>query len=290
MNPSTVRYWSDYSRVYYHPKSLIQLHDFELNSATQPFDRYGTGSELFETLDRDHDLLDRDFRPFTEECDMMQGIQVFTSLEDAWGGFSARYLEAVRDEYPKSCIWLWGVEAPVQGLPRQNRHLRLVNMAQSIAETTSTASLLSPMSLPEGAMPSHTAIDTSAPWHVSALYATAIESMTTPSRLVLGDDGTGASLRDMTEKTNTDGNRPLAALQMRVGPGACKCESDSEAVRFFRLRHIFDRRRQAYAGRPLGSVVSSRGKGFAGIDEANSDTQDNRLLDDTATTTRYVIL
>lgn len=54
-----MRYWSDYSRVYYHPKSLVQLHEYELQSQLMPFEGWGVGDELFAGLDKEHDLLDR---------------------------------------------------------------------------------------------------------------------------------------------------------------------------------------------------------------------------------------
>lgn len=82
---SAVRYWSDFSRVYYHPKSSVQLYDYELDSSIRPFERFAMGTELFDSLDKEHDIIDRDWRPFVEECDLMQGIQVYTTLNDAWG-------------------------------------------------------------------------------------------------------------------------------------------------------------------------------------------------------------
>ena len=64
---------------------------------------------MFVNLDREHDLLDRDLRPFAEECDQLQGLQIITGADDAWGGFAAKYLERMRDEFGKSCIWVWGL-------------------------------------------------------------------------------------------------------------------------------------------------------------------------------------
>lgn len=75
-----------------------------------PFERWATGEELFGNLDREHDLLDRDLRPFLEECDQMQAIQIFTGTDDAWGGFAAKYLERIRDELGKTSAWVWGLE------------------------------------------------------------------------------------------------------------------------------------------------------------------------------------
>jgi len=75
-----------------------------------PFESFGMGRDLFNQLNREHDLLDRDFRLFAEECDQMQGVQIFTSAEDAWGGFAAEYVAALRDEYSKTGIMTWGLQ------------------------------------------------------------------------------------------------------------------------------------------------------------------------------------
>ena len=80
-----------------------------------PFEHWENGEELFSTLDREVDLLDRDIRFFAEECDAMQGIQIFSGTDDAWGGFAAKYVESLRDEYGKSSVWVWGLEEENQG-------------------------------------------------------------------------------------------------------------------------------------------------------------------------------
>jgi len=120
LTTSSVRYWSDYNRVFYHPRSIIQLNEFELNSTIMPFEKWHMGEELFGSLDKEHDLLDRDMRPFAEEADQMQGIQIMTGLDDAWAGFAAKYVERIRDEYGKIPVWVFGVQEPTRGLPRVN--------------------------------------------------------------------------------------------------------------------------------------------------------------------------
>jgi Tubulin domain len=105
-----VRYWSDFNRVFYHPRSIVQLNEYELSSQLMPFENWNAGQELFHDLDEGFDLFDRDVRPFAEECDHLEGIQIFTSTDDAWGGFSSSYADVLRDEFGKSSIWLWGLE------------------------------------------------------------------------------------------------------------------------------------------------------------------------------------
>ena len=118
LTAESVRYWSDFNRVYFHPKSVVQLNEYELNSSLVPFENWNAGEELFNSLDKEHDLLDRDLRPFAEEADHMQGIQLMASVDDAWGGFSARYMDRLRDEYGKTTVWFWGLEDGITTIPR----------------------------------------------------------------------------------------------------------------------------------------------------------------------------
>lgn len=111
LTSETVRYWSDYNRLFYHPRSSIQLNDYELNSQIMPFEDWEVGEELFSNLDKEHDLVDRDTRPFAEECDQLRALQLFISADDAWGGFAARYVDRLRDEYGKKGIWVWAIES-----------------------------------------------------------------------------------------------------------------------------------------------------------------------------------
>lgn len=118
LTTESVRYWSDFNRVYFHPKSIVQLNEYDLNSALMPFENWSSGEELFNSLDKEHDLLDRDLRPFVEEADYMQGIQLMSSVDDAWGGFAAKYMDRLRDEYGKATVWFWGLEDGIKTIPR----------------------------------------------------------------------------------------------------------------------------------------------------------------------------
>lgn len=88
----------------------MQLNDYELNSQTMPFEDWEVGEDLFANLDKEHDLVDRDVRPFAEECDQLRALQLFINADDAWGGFAARYVDRLRDEYGKKGIWVWAIE------------------------------------------------------------------------------------------------------------------------------------------------------------------------------------
>ncbi|KAG0646720.1 dml-1 [Hyphodiscus hymeniophilus] len=215
LTTESVRYWSDFNRVYFHPKSVIQLNEYELNSALMPFENWFTGDELFNSLDKEHDLLDRDLRPFVEEADQMQGIQLMTGVDDAWGGFAARYMDRLRDEYGKTAVWVWGVEDSIKNVPREKQFLKLANSARSVSEIASQASLYIPMTLPSTMLPSYVTIDPKSHWHVSGLLSAAMESMTLPSRLKL-HAGTRETLDQITSVLNVNGNQNIAKLRMSV--------------------------------------------------------------------------
>lgn len=100
----------------------MQLDDYELNSRNMPFEDWDVGEELFNNFDKEHDLLDRDVRPFAEECDQLRALQLFTGSDDAWGGFASRYIDRLEDEYGKKSIWTWAIEngAKVQRVSREH--------------------------------------------------------------------------------------------------------------------------------------------------------------------------
>jgi hypothetical protein len=83
-----------------------------------PFESWEVGEDLFNSLDKEHDLLDRDLRVFAEEADHMQGVQVMAGVDDAWGGFAARYMDRIRDEYGKTTVSFWGLEDGLTSISR----------------------------------------------------------------------------------------------------------------------------------------------------------------------------
>ena len=101
----------------------MQLNEYELGSSLMHFEKWSVGEDLFSSLDKEHDLLDRDLRLFVEEADQMQAIQLMTSVDDAWGSFACRYIDRLRDEYGKTAIWIWGLEDGIRGISLVSRYL-----------------------------------------------------------------------------------------------------------------------------------------------------------------------
>lgn len=212
-----VRYWSDYSHLYYHPKSLVQLSEFDVNDTLMPFENWDVGMQLFEKLERESDLVDRDFRSFIEECDGLQGIQMYTGVGDAWGGWASGWIERLRDELGKKSVWVWGVggQGSDSGVPREKRMQQLVNSARTLHVMGEQASVYVPMAQRPVNGPGYLRMDGSSPWHVAALQCVASESLTIPSRLRASQPGR-ASLQQLEETMNQTGKRRIAKLELSI--------------------------------------------------------------------------
>ncbi|KAL8852837.1 MAG: hypothetical protein Q9221_002346 [Calogaya cf. arnoldii] len=237
LSSQTVRYWSDFSRVFYHPRSIIQINDYELGSTIVPFEKWDSGEELFGKLDKDHDLLDRDMRPWAEECDQLQAIQIFASADDAWGGFASKYVESLRDEYGKTPLWFWGLEQQAGQGQRAKQSTRTVNLAQSLQAISTLASMYIPLAVPTYT-PAYIGLDMSSQWHVSGLMAMAVESTTLPSRQKAGSVKRGL-LGDFETALNANGNQRIAELQCSVvDPSSRDSERKTDASQAARDNRI----------------------------------------------------
>lgn len=228
LRTETVRFWSDYNHLFYHPRSIVQLNEYELNSSLMPFERWSTGEELFETLDREQDLLDRDLRPFLEECDQLQGLQVFSGIDDAWGGFAAKYVERIADDLGKGCRWMFGL-CGSDRVTRERQLLQCSNVAQSLYAGTTSVSMHIPLALLPAHLAPYVEMDASSRWQTSALQAVLAESLTLPTRLRLSE--TARATLDTIESTlSNNGNRRVAGAGLSIEDPSTLEQFDSRMV------------------------------------------------------------
>lgn len=212
LSPADVRYWSDVNRVYYHPRSLVQLSEYAVGSTLQPFERYAAGGELFRAVDGEWDVVDRDLRPFAEEADGLQCVQIFCGSDDAWAGFGAGYLERVRDEFGKLPVVVVGVEGGEGGGGGREKGLvRLGNRARWLGEVYRQASVVVPLAVPRGGTKG-VKVERGSAWQEMGLLAAAWESVTLPTRLREG----GARWAEVADGLNVMGRQTVAGLQMSV--------------------------------------------------------------------------
>lgn len=71
-----VQFWTDYSKVHFHPQSLYELNGVWTD--VEEFDNYGIGRDSFSWASQGEEISDR-LRFFVEECDHVQ-VTIFLFL------------------------------------------------------------------------------------------------------------------------------------------------------------------------------------------------------------------
>ena len=103
------RTWTDFSKATFHSRSAFLLDG--VWSGADAFGGFGEGKAWAAESDRREDVRDV-ARRWAEECDRMQGFQVFAEDLCGFGGLAAATLEELRDEYPRQPAWLFSLRPP----------------------------------------------------------------------------------------------------------------------------------------------------------------------------------
>ncbi|XP_054824525.1 uncharacterized protein LOC129322301 isoform X1 [Prosopis cineraria] len=181
-----VQFWTDYSKVHYHPQSLYELSGVWMD--VQEFDNYGIGRDSFAWASQGEEISDR-LRFFVEECDHMQGIQF---IVDDSGGFSAvavEFLENLVDDYTNTPVMLYAVRGPGSNTRLQSRKHTIsgdLHDAISFSRLSSYSKLIVPIGLPilsTSKASKFLHINDEKPYHSSAVYAAALHSISLPFRM-----------------------------------------------------------------------------------------------------------
>ncbi|XP_063945096.1 uncharacterized protein LOC108214424 isoform X3 [Daucus carota subsp. sativus] len=179
----TVKYWTDYSKVHYHPKSLYEINGLWVDS--QEFNNYGIGRDAYSS-GRGEEICER-LRFFIEECDHIQGIQYVVDDSGGFSGVSAEFLEAMADEYTNIPVLLYTVRDPASDTNLKSRKQTVshyVHDAVSFSRLSSFCKLIVPLGLPSLSINSrYLRINDKKPYHSSAVYASALHSVTLPFRM-----------------------------------------------------------------------------------------------------------
>lgn len=181
-----VQYWTDFSKVHYHPQSLYELSGLWLD--IQDFDNYGLGKEAFCGHQHDEEIDDR-LRFFVEECDHIQGIQCIVDDSGGFSGVSAMFLESIADEYPNVPVLLYNARNPSLHMDSKGRMQAIshnLHDAVSFSRLSELCKLIIPVGLPSlsGSRASQfLCIKDEKPYHSSAVYASAMHSFSLPFRM-----------------------------------------------------------------------------------------------------------
>ncbi len=133
------RFWSDYLRVHYHPRSLLTVSASSLAGSTgacRPMrgavpssasdsdeesdeeaeegqagvrlEGFDLGYSIAKEMEREQEVLDENLRWLAEDSDLLQSFDMTTNTNDAFAGLGYRYLQEIRDEFSKTPVLLWG--------------------------------------------------------------------------------------------------------------------------------------------------------------------------------------
>ncbi|KAJ3573277.1 hypothetical protein NP233_g2520 [Leucocoprinus birnbaumii] len=185
--PEEIRYWSDFSHVYYLPRSIQRVNRPGSGDATS--DAWKESQDQFRQYNKasDNDLMDTSVRLFLEESDSIQGVHLMTDVT-TFGGFSDALMVQLEDEFLKTPT----VAFPI--LSANTAHAdtddaqsirRILNEALYLRSLREHATLSIPISIPQtwsekawigSPMPK-------SPYFSSSIIAAHVETVTYPLRM-----------------------------------------------------------------------------------------------------------
>lgn len=184
LNKSMTKYWSDYSNVIYDVKSFNFLKDWEfdpdtykkgrlVSGQTKEFVGYELGVEEWKEDYQGVEFMEENYRTMLEECDLINGINIISEVDSAWGGFSGELLDDLRDNYnPKNDIVVWGLNG-VEPFKQLKNPLKLSKI-QTVMKFLDQASLIVSLSLPT--FPVSWGIESDVFWQTEAIESILFES------------------------------------------------------------------------------------------------------------------
>ncbi|GAC95982.1 hypothetical protein PHSY_003560 [Pseudozyma hubeiensis SY62] len=212
------RFWSDYSRTFFHSKSLVSVGGQltapmpgSYNAAHSPsnsdgrtrFETFSQGVAQFDQLESQHEVLDTNIRWFAEDADLLQGFHYTIDTSDAFGGLGCKYLENLVDEFPKLSHLVFGAgwgnttyvpEDAGDSASWENRlaRIRRINNLQSLTQMMEFSTVAAPLCIPDWQGDGQVGanwrrylgrIDLSDMHHAAALVSPHLETATLGTRL-----------------------------------------------------------------------------------------------------------
>ncbi|KIK97683.1 hypothetical protein PAXRUDRAFT_135797 [Paxillus rubicundulus Ve08.2h10] len=206
-----IRYWSDYSRVSFDPKSIQAVPDaFETVESN-----WSASQEIFRRYDEDTELMEGSLRLLIEDCHNFQGVQMIQDVP-TFGGFSHSLLTAFRDEYPKATILSFACLSNIApndvNLGNSLQIKQVLNdglSMRSLGELCDlTAPILPPPCWERGSWFSGHRIDHKSLYQSSAVLSSHLETATLPLRL----RGSIENLQSFIGHLNWRQSSPFAVL------------------------------------------------------------------------------
>lgn len=146
-----IRYFTDYMQSFLSEKSKV-----ELPITPGSFALYGEGRLMLANNDLLDDMTDY-FRNMLERTDNMQGVRVLVDSDTGFGSFAQKYIQEIKDEFPKKPIMLYNVTGPTPSIEAYSderasvvKELRTYNLPLSIAGFNEIVDSIVPIDLNYG--------------------------------------------------------------------------------------------------------------------------------------------
>eukprot|EP01126_Amoeba_proteus_P041201 TRINITY_DN4421_c0_g1_i12.p1 TRINITY_DN4421_c0_g1~~TRINITY_DN4421_c0_g1_i12.p1 ORF type:complete len:433 (-),score=99.92 TRINITY_DN4421_c0_g1_i12:35-1333(-) len=189
----SVNVWSDFLKAYIHPDSVTEFSEFTFQDNS--FCVYDYGHLLCADIYQKEEICEKLHR-LLEECDRLQGVQLFVDTDTGFGGMAEDFLELIHEELPRTPISLYSIYGlvpddfsrfPLSPAPGNHRNLqekKRINLGMSMAKLSELCTIYVPLSVNQNSTPSFPWIrpDFSKPFHTSALIATGLHTITCPFR------------------------------------------------------------------------------------------------------------
>ncbi|KAJ7162919.1 mtDNA inheritance protein Dml1 [Mycena filopes] len=185
-----VRYWSDFNRLYYVPRTVQKVPDVPEWADAEG--NWTGGQDMFARYDEDTGLMEGPLRLFLEECETIQGIQLMHDTS-TFGSFMNSLLTTLRDDFGKlplvSLPLLSDATPSFNSMEDPRRRARkLINDALTLRGLSELSSISAPVQSPttwtdEVFTNTHIQSNRAHAYHTSAILSAHIETATLPLRL-----------------------------------------------------------------------------------------------------------
>ncbi|KAJ3674356.1 hypothetical protein LUZ60_004972 [Juncus effusus] len=180
-----VKYWSDFSKAQFHPKSLYELNGNWTD--LQNFNNFGAGKEIISEGNHLEEINER-LRFFVEECDHIQGIKYIVDDSGGFSAVSSAFLENIADDYANIPVLLYSAKDPNSYDDSRTDIKKLIakslHDSVSLAKLAGFCDLMVPIGIPSlNEFAPSLLIKDSNLFHSSAVYASALHSLSVPFRL-----------------------------------------------------------------------------------------------------------
>ncbi|KAJ3216628.1 mtDNA inheritance, partitioning of the mitochondrial organelle [Clydaea vesicula] len=204
---NSVKYWSDFNQLYYQKNSLYEIPSYTHGDKTSAFSSFVQGSEVF--FSQYDDIIDENLRFFLEGSDNLQGFNVMSDVNNGFSGFTANFLENLRDEIPKTSIIVFGIN-PLADVQRKMSQVMIenANCALAMKYFSESANAYIPLYAPKAGSFPHIKSKLIKPYHWTSIISSAIETITLPTRL----PSSQLDLYSMCNLINSSGTTPISSL------------------------------------------------------------------------------